>query len=109
MGQVCMLMVTSKLDTLMGLKAVREHRRISYRTVARETGIPLQTVIGIAHNTIALYPEDALVALCAYLDCLLGELLAVTEVADDVVAEVRQKARVRQHQRVSLKTEITTP
>jgi len=101
--------ITSKLDEMMGLKAVREHRRISYRTVARETGIPLQTVIGIANNSIALYPEDALVALCAYLGCTPGELLSIVEIAEDVLPEVRRSARARRSQRVSARVKSMAP
>jgi len=101
--------VTSKLDELIGLKGVRERRRISYRTVARETGIPLQTVIGIANNSIVMYPEDALVALCAYLGCAPGDLLTVSDVADEALPEVRRNARERRLLRVAAKTQNPTP
>lgn len=100
--------VISKLDELMGLKAVRDRRRISYRTVARETGIPLQTVIGIANNSIVMYPEDALVALCAYFGCAPGDLLSVSDVADEALPEVRRNARERRLQRVSANSQHST-
>jgi DNA-binding Xre family transcriptional regulator len=95
--------VTSRLDELLGLKGVRERRRISYRTVARETGIPLHTIIGIANNTVAMYPEDALVALCAYVPCTPGELLSVTDVPDEALPLIRRSARERRNQRSLVK------
>jgi DNA-binding Xre family transcriptional regulator len=92
--------ITSQLDKLMGLKGIQDHRRLSYRIVARETGVPIKTVIGIANNTIQLYPADALVALCGYFDCLPGDILCLTEVREEQVPPARRLAMERRQQRL---------
>lgn len=64
---------------LLAAKQRTEDRRISFRTVAKETGLSEYTVRGFANNTLREYPADALAALCAYFRCDVGDLLHVEE------------------------------
>lgn len=72
----------NNLVVLMAQKAQRERRRISLRTVARETGINKYTVYALANDSLREYPKDVLVSLCSYLGCDLGELLLLVDIDD---------------------------
>lgn len=72
----------SQLRILLAQKAHREGRNISLREVVRDTGIPVSTVMGMANNTIKRVPIDELGELCRYLDCEVGDLLKLEEVAE---------------------------
>lgn len=85
----------------MGLKGVRDHRRLSYRIIARETGVPIKTVIAIADNSIQMYPADALAALCDYFDCEPGDILGFTDMPDDQIAAGRRLAFERRMHRIN--------
>jgi putative transcriptional regulator len=76
----------NNLTILLAQKAKRERRRISLKKVADETGINKYTVYAIANDTIKEYSKDVLVKLCGYLDCGVGELLAIEEVPGEVIA-----------------------
>ena len=67
---------------LLAAKQRTEDRRISFRTVAKETGLPEYTVRGFAHNTLREYPVDAITALCHYFGCEVGDLLRLEEIPE---------------------------
>ena len=71
----------SRLRVLVAEKETREGRTISLREVVREAGVPISTVMGLANNTLREIPVDALGAICRYLDCEVGDLLRMEEVA----------------------------
>ena len=67
--------LVSRLKVLLAEKEVHEGRTISLREIARETGVPHSTVFGMANNTMKEIPVEGIVALCAYLDCDISDLL----------------------------------
>lgn len=72
----------SNLRVLTAQKSQREHRRISLRTVAEETGISRYTVYAFANDTLNEYPKEVIGRLCTYFDCVVGDLLLVEEVQE---------------------------
>lgn len=77
-----MKVVRSQFTILLARREQREQRRISLRAVARETGLNEYTVRGFANNTLSEYPARAITALCHYLNCEVGDLLALEEEAE---------------------------
>ncbi len=71
----------NNLRLLIAQKGNRERRRITLKTVADETGINTHTMYGLANDTLTLYTKDALIRLCAYLGCDIGDLLTIEEEA----------------------------
>lgn len=74
--------VRSNLRVLTAQKSQREHRRISLRTVAEETGISRYTVYAFANDTLNEYPKEVIGRLCTYFDCAVGDLLLLEEVQE---------------------------
>lgn len=71
----------SRLRILVAEKATRDGRALSMRRVAEESGANISTVNRLANNTIRRIPVDELSALCLYLDCDVGDLLRIEEIA----------------------------
>lgn len=72
----------SQLLTLLAQKEQQAGRRIGLRTIARETGLNEYTVRGFAYNTLSEYPAKAIMALCLYLNCEVGDLLKLEDVPE---------------------------
>ncbi len=69
----------STLNLLIAKKAHEERRRITLRTVAKDTQLNKTTLYAMANDTIERYPKDMLVKLCAYFNCEVGDLLKLEE------------------------------
>lgn len=69
----------NNLNILVLQKALREERRISLRTVAKETGLSYNTVLAFARDRLTEYPKATLIALCHYFQCNIEDLLTITE------------------------------
>jgi DNA-binding Xre family transcriptional regulator len=68
-------MIKSHLAHLIAEKAKQENRKLSYRTVAKETGISYSTISRLARNEVTRYTDVMLSSLCGYLACSVGDLL----------------------------------
>lgn len=75
--------VKSQLLQLLLTRQQVEGRRISLRQVAKDTGLKEYTVYAFANNTLKEYPGAAIVALCEYFSCGVGELLTIEETTED--------------------------
>jgi putative transcriptional regulator len=71
--------VKSYLNRLVALKAARENRKLTLRTVAQETGISRYTIYALAADELKDFPGDVLVKLCEYFECELSDLLRIEE------------------------------
>ena len=69
----------SNLLVLMAQKSQAERRRISLRTLERDTSISYYTLNAIANGTIKEYPADVIAKLCEYFKCDLGDLLFLAD------------------------------
>jgi DNA-binding Xre family transcriptional regulator len=74
-----MKIVRSQFTLLLAQKEQSLGRRISLRSVARETGLNEYTVRGFANNTLSEYPARAIAGLCLYLNCKVGDLLVLED------------------------------
>jgi putative transcriptional regulator len=72
-----------KRDEVVALaeKATRDGRALSMCRIAEESGANISTVNRLANNTIKRIPVDELTLLCRYLDCNVGDLIRMEEVA----------------------------
>lgn len=68
-------MIKSHLARLIAKKAKQENRKLSYRTVAKETGLSYSTISRLASNQVKRYTDSMLSSLCGYLACEVGDLL----------------------------------
>lgn len=69
----------SQFLSLLQEKERRTGRRISLRSVARDTSLNEYTVRGFAYDTLNEYPKRAIAELCRYFDCTPGELLTLED------------------------------
>lgn len=67
--------IKTKLKILISQKEYREGRRLSYRTVAEESGIPLSVLADYASSKVRRFDVNTLQKLCEYLECQPGDLL----------------------------------
>lgn len=68
--------ITSQFATLLASKAAKDGRRnIPLTEVEKDTRISWKTLQQWAENKITRYDSKTLDALCAYLDCTVGDLL----------------------------------
>ena len=82
--------VVSRFKVLLAEKEIREKRQITLKDVSRETDVSIYTVTGFANNTLREIPSEALLKLCEYLDCEVGDLITKS----DIVAPVSMPAAV---------------
>lgn len=68
-------MIKCQLIQLLSHRQMQEKRKISYREIARATGLPTSTISRMARDEVTRFDAETLSALCAYFDCKLGELL----------------------------------
>lgn len=74
--------LSNRFMELLAVKARLEHRKISQREVARETGLAKRTVDSYAKNEVTRYDAPVVLALCKYLGCEAGELLVIEEIEE---------------------------
>lgn len=67
--------IVSRFKILLAEKEIREKRQITLKDVAQETGVSIYTVTGFANNSLKEIPSEALLKICEYLDCEVGELV----------------------------------
>jgi DNA-binding Xre family transcriptional regulator len=70
----------SNITVLAAQKGQSEKRRLSLRTVARESGVPYKTVLAIANNNLREYPLDVLERLCTYFGVTPGEIFVTIDI-----------------------------
>lgn len=79
-------MVYSTLKQLIAKKEIEERRKISYRTLAEETGLSTGTLVRMCDFTgITKVEAKTIDTLCRYFKCELGDLL---KFYDDTTAQL---------------------
>lgn len=73
--------MNSRLRVLIAEKEMRERRTLGIRTIAEEAGASVSTVQRLLNNSIRRVPLEDLSALCRYLDCDVGDILRMEEIA----------------------------
>lgn len=69
--------VQNRLGELVARKERLEGRRYSYRDIAKETGLSINTVKSWYKNEASRFDEPVILALCEWLNISVGELLII--------------------------------
>jgi putative transcriptional regulator len=80
--------IQNRLKILLAEKELREARKLTYRTVAKETGLAIDTLTAYMTQRVNRFDKSTLETLCNYLSCDIGDLLKFSP--DDT--EPKQKA-----------------
>ena len=71
--------IYNRLEILIAEKAFRENRKLTYRTIAKETGISPTTLTLYMKQGVGAFDTGTLESLCKYLDCQPGDLIVYTK------------------------------
>lgn len=71
--------VVSRVTKLMAEKQIRENRMITSGVLSRETGLSRPTVLSWIRSDLRRFDEDAIVTLCKFFNCEVGDLLQLEE------------------------------
>ena len=72
-------MIQCRLRELIGAKARRERRRITYDDILNQTGVNKNTLTGLANDSSRMVGFSVIDRLCAYFDCQPGDLFIYVE------------------------------
>lgn len=67
--------IQNRLKILLAEKEYREGRKLTYRTVAKETGLAIDTLTAYMTQRVNRFDKSTLEAFCKYLSCDVGDLL----------------------------------
>jgi putative transcriptional regulator len=73
----------SNLLVLVAEKSQRDGKRITLRSVARDTQVSTYTIYALANNELNEYPKEVLETLCNYFECQIGDLLVMRDIPDE--------------------------
>ncbi len=68
--------IQNRLKVLLAEKELRENRKLTYRTVAEETGLAIDTLTAYMTQRVSRFDKSTLETLCDYLACNIGDLLS---------------------------------
>lgn len=80
--------IQNRLKVLLAEKELRESRKLTYRTVAKETGLAIGTLTAYMTQQVDRFDRSTLETFCKYLACDVGDLLKYSP--DDI--QPKQKA-----------------
>ncbi len=67
--------IQNRLKVLLAEKELREGRKLTYRTVAQETGLAIDTLTAYMTQRVNRFDKSTLETFCQYLSCDVGDLL----------------------------------
>ena len=67
--------IQNRLKILLAEKELRENRKLTYRTVAKETGLALDTLTAYMMQRVNRFDKSTLETFCNYLSCDVGDIL----------------------------------
>jgi len=82
--------IQNRLKVLLAEKELREGRKLTYRTVAKETGLAIDTLTAYMTQRVNRFDKSTLETLCSYLTCDVGDLLKYSP--DDSPSPSKKKA-----------------
>lgn len=71
--------IQNRLKVLMAEKALRERRKLSYKEMEQESGVPLSVLTLYTAQKVRRYDSETLSKLCRYFECQPGDLLEYYE------------------------------
>jgi putative transcriptional regulator len=75
--------IQNRLKVLLAEKELRENRKLTYRTVAKETGLAIGTLTAYMTQQVNRFDKSTLETLCEYLSCDVGDLLSYSPDSPD--------------------------
>ena len=73
--------VYNRLKILIAEKEYRDKRKLTYRTIALETGISTATLTLYMRQGVKSFDTETIEKLCTYLECQPGDLITHTKSA----------------------------
>lgn len=67
--------IQNRLKVLLAEKELREGRKLTYRLVAKETGLAIDTLTSYMTQKVNRFDRSTLETFCEYLSCDVGDLL----------------------------------
>ncbi len=67
--------IQNRLKILLAEKELRESRKLTYRLVAKETGLAIDTITAYMTQKVNRFDKSTLETFCQYLSCDVGDLL----------------------------------
>lgn len=67
--------IQNRLKILLAQKELRENRKLTYRTVSKETGLAIGTLTAYMTQKVNRFDKSTLETFCEYLSCNVGDLL----------------------------------
>ena len=83
--------IQNRVKVLLAEKELRENRKLTYRVVAKETGLAIGTLTEYMTQRVRRFDKSTLEVLCQYLSCDVGDLLKYS--ADDTPPKKQKTAR----------------
>ena len=71
--------IYNRLKILIAEKEFRENRKLTYRTVAEETGLSIGTLTVYMTQRVNRFDSSTLQTFCKYFDCQPGDILTYSE------------------------------
>ena len=68
--------IQNRLKVLLAEKELRENRKLTYRAVAKDTGLAIGTLTEYMTQRVKRFDKSTLETLCEYLACDIGDLLS---------------------------------
>jgi putative transcriptional regulator len=68
-------MIYSRLKVLIAEKELKAGRRLTYRTIAKETGVSTSTLVRLVSQNFDRIDVATIETLCRYFDCQPGDLI----------------------------------
>ena len=81
--------IQNRLKILLAEKELRENRKLTYRTVAKETGLAIDTLTAYMTQRVNRFDKSTLETFCQYLACDVGDLLKYS--ADEPAPKSKKK------------------
>lgn len=69
------MVLKNRVKILIAEKEIKEGRKLTYRTIAKETGISTSTLTAYVNQKINRFDTPTIEALCKYFSCQPGDLL----------------------------------
>jgi putative transcriptional regulator len=71
--------IYNRLKVLIAEKEFSEGRKLTYRTIAKETGVSTSTLTAYITQKINRFDAPTLEALCKFFGCQIGDILIYTD------------------------------
>jgi len=85
--------IQNRLKILLAEKEYREGRKLTYRTVAKETGLAIDTLTAYMTQRVNRFDRSTLETFCKYLSCDVGDILKYSP-DDPEPKQPKRKAKV---------------